>query len=464
MAEISKRTAIARLVSDLIRSDNIIDEAEMIALDEFEDVYGIRQQNLVEAQLITFSQAVSVLRDNLDTISKEKLLRQLCRIAMIDSVCTEQEALLLTAIDYCLDSDYGTGADMLTCESDTIVGTNNKFIVYVESECDEEINEEIQDEKIFQAICSEMRLYGFDFIYIPFIVSELKKKSHQYMRKVLKYMSPNFDDNTVDDIYDRMLTMTTPQFTSDLLFKKMDLKVSNTDPALMINIGSSLVPYCKEIPESKVYTEFLKINITGDAYDAVHHFISVFSKYLTGTFHPSAMLIKNKLKYFGFYKALLDLMVFARSDSNLRINILNKREVIKFTDTNETLRLKPNEAAIYCMILQQTLCDEVNHGLLYDSTGRKKAELNSIYNKVYGTISGSESSKDYNAGIVQVVSHIRKALRELRLLKNVNAFLPVKDEVNGVYTIKAGKDAIKVMEMDGKTTKELILSDFWTKM
>lgn len=464
MAEISKHTSIARIISDLIISDNVIDENEMDILGILEKDYSIHKKDFIAAQLITFSDAIETLRDAMDDAEKDYFLSQLRRIAMADGVCSEQEALLLTAVDYCLDSNHKDYSCMLKCHSSEIIANNRHFIVYIENEEDDDINAEMGDDKTMRAIVDSMRLNSFDFIYIPFIINEFKQKDKSYIYKVLRYMSPNFSDEDVENIYDKIIHTTTATFTNDLLYKKMDIKVSDTEPALLINVGSSLVPYCGEREESKVYTEFLKINIIGNVYDEINHFLETFLSFLSATVTPPVYSSRSKLNYFGLYKGLLDLMVFTESESDLRIDIRNKRDMFRFTDTNEVLRLKPNEAVIYCMIIQQTLCDKVNHGLLYQPNSRKKTQLNNMFRKIYGSMSDYDVDKDYTEGISQAVSHIRKAFKELRLLKNRDYYLPIKDEEKGIYTLKAGCEAIKVYDIKKKCEVPMILSEYWTEM
>lgn len=277
-------------------------------------------------------------------------------------------------------------------------------------------------------------------------------------------MSPAFEDHAIDLICNNIFSLNTVAFTQQLLYKKMGVKVTNTEPALLINIGSSLVPYCGEQTTSKVFTDFLRINITGSIFDEIKAFLESFANLVNVDLIRSIEIRSDKLKYFGFYKALIDLMVFTKSSSDLVVNLNRKHEVIRFKDTNEILRLKPNESALYCLMIQQTLFDNVNHGLLYRPNDRKKAALNDAYRKLYERISGSEMTKDYNNGIPQVVSHIRKAIRDMQYLRNPEDYMPVKDEENGVYRVNIDPKTVMIIDPDTEEVLNILNSVFWKSL
>lgn len=448
MREISKRTAVARIIADLIKADNIIDEKEMRALTKLEDIYHIHQKDLVAAQLITFSDAISVLRERMDQKEKTVLLDYLCKLARIDDVCTLREALILVAVHYCLDEEHSNYSEMLTCESNDIVGDGKNFIVYIESEIDKDINSEIKDDKVYHSMTVDINKMGMDFVYIPYLVREFRKKNPEYVMKVLEYMSPGFSEETRLEIYNKISNFTTTSFTQNLLCKKMGVSVMNTEPALLINIGSSLVPYCGNQSDSKVFTEFLRINITDSIYGEVRHLMDSMNRLVNEKIIASSNIVENRLKYFGFYKAMLDLMIYTKSDSDLLINLDSKKDTIRFVDSNEVLKLKPQESALYILMIEQSIHDEVNKGLLYKPNDRQLTQLNKRYREIYESISGSRMTKDFNSGITQAVSHIRKAIKETLYLKNINTYLPIKDEENGVYRVNVSAEQV-VMKHSG---------------
>ena len=94
-----EKIAIARVFSDMIKADNIIEESEIDMLNKIKREYGIDSQILVRARQIKFSDAVNILV-NLPNADKENLFKALRTMALVDGVCVPYEAMLLLAMSY----------------------------------------------------------------------------------------------------------------------------------------------------------------------------------------------------------------------------------------------------------------------------------------------------------------------------------------------------------------------------
>ena len=94
-----ERIAIARVVSDMIKADNIIEESEIEMLNKFKSIYNIDSHILGEARHVKFSTAVSNL-DSLEDNEKIEIFKSIQSMAIADGVCVPREALLLLALRY----------------------------------------------------------------------------------------------------------------------------------------------------------------------------------------------------------------------------------------------------------------------------------------------------------------------------------------------------------------------------
>ena len=56
-----QRTAMARIISDMIKADNIIEENEIKDMKKFMSDYGITHQEMSEARRIRFSEAINTI-------------------------------------------------------------------------------------------------------------------------------------------------------------------------------------------------------------------------------------------------------------------------------------------------------------------------------------------------------------------------------------------------------------------
>lgn len=56
------RTAIARIISDMIKADNIIEESEIKDMKKLMSEYAITHQEMNDARKIRFSEAVNTIK------------------------------------------------------------------------------------------------------------------------------------------------------------------------------------------------------------------------------------------------------------------------------------------------------------------------------------------------------------------------------------------------------------------
>lgn len=181
----TERASIIRILSDLIKADAIIDTREIEFLDCIKNKYSIKKEDEILGASYTLSDALSVLIDSSDTL-KQELVEDLVNASLSDNFCAREEALLLIAIRMCLAST-GQSAKIIS------MNTSNIFIVptqilYVESEFDNDINWEINES--YREIKNEMRLAGFDFVYIPKIANHYRSITTSELLRITEFLYP----------------------------------------------------------------------------------------------------------------------------------------------------------------------------------------------------------------------------------------------------------------------------------
>ena len=80
-----ERIAIARIVSDMIKADNIIEESEIEMLNKFKSIYNIDSHILSEARHVKFSTAVSNL-EGLEDTEKIEIFKTIKESPIIDPI------------------------------------------------------------------------------------------------------------------------------------------------------------------------------------------------------------------------------------------------------------------------------------------------------------------------------------------------------------------------------------------
>lgn len=308
-----QRIAISRIISDMIKADNIIEETEILDMKRLMVDYSLSHQDMEAARNIKFSDAVPVLRE-LSQNDRKELMKKIYGIAQSDNVCVPREALLLIALRYCLLDDNKKDTEgrplpkpyLVSCATGEAT-LNDQYMVYIESSYDKEINEQL--ERNFRLLVTLSRLSGFNFIYIPKMVSEFQNMRKEYVLDVISYMAPNLDQRFINSVYDRLCKMTTVEFFRNVLYERLQVQTPhNITPSLLINIGTSVVPYCSAAGPVQYYTEFLCIPITTDILTLVEGLLGYYQSRVSVR-QTISYGGSGQFKYFGFYKALFDFLI-----------------------------------------------------------------------------------------------------------------------------------------------------------
>lgn len=364
---VEQKIAIARIVSDMIKADNIIEESEIMDMKKIMMAYGLTQKHMSDARKIKFSEAVYNLRD-LSARERKKFFDCIYNLALSDNICVPKEALLLLALQYCLiKDDIKDEAGhklpqpyLISCPSGES-SMSDQYMVYLESAYDEERNRDLESN--FKVLVSESRLSGFNFIYIPKMVEEFKGMDRQYVLDVISYMAPNLEEQSVKNVYDRLCKITTAEFFHSVLEDKLQIRADhNAPPSILINIGSSVVPYCAAAGSVQYYTEFLCIPINSTTLSLVEEILNFYKSKVS-----LKMVILNdnqgQFKYFGFYKALFDFLaapppvapdlIFLGQDARTsRYSILFRYD----EHTEKKVHLTPVRYELYKTIVHNTYC------------------------------------------------------------------------------------------------------------
>ena len=183
--EREERIAIARIISDLIEADFIVEEDEMESFDKIknEKDFNITMSMLSEAKTKTFAEAVNTLKALRDTNKKKLIKEKLYELSLSDGTCVPLEALQIMAVKYALE---GRGQVFSIPSGSSFI--ENMKVLYIENENNTETDVYIRSH--YRAISNEFRLAGFSFVYIPQIAEDYRLIRGDYLHKVIKYMIP----------------------------------------------------------------------------------------------------------------------------------------------------------------------------------------------------------------------------------------------------------------------------------
>ena len=435
----SQRIALARVVSDLIMADKIIDDAEVV---KFGHLFGKEDNRELfhDAQGLTFAQALKLLtlpEDNIDDSDNirrlnastrkkraEAAAKILLETAESDGFRAPAEALLLLGIDYFLrknNSEY-TKYDIQSFKlTDLFIG--KRFILYTDFS-NNPVSCKI--EEYYDLIVNLLAGIGFQFIYIPKVVEQYKKKGLEMFKAMSMYICPDINDDKVEVVYNKILGMTTKKFIQEYLNGKLGFNVHCPSPALMIMLGRSS-RLGKDFTEKglayETYANFLKIKIgNDDVLNVISNFVCDFNRLVTFNVNYDFNPGKDKLMYHGIHKAFFRLVALAKDTPNrYNININTSLGAIFINDAK--LNLPLGIAAIYALILCHSIFGN-KRGLpmmtAYSNLSKtEKDELQKQYEIICGYMQNrcQEHRAPLYPNMKNRISVIKKALRETVAIK-----------------------------------------------
>ena len=382
----SERASIMRIVTDLIEADGIIDTREIRFLETLRSKYSIKKDDEKLASTYALSKAMSVLSEAPESL-KNDLLGDFVNVAMSDDYCAREEALLILAIRCCLSEDASAQAMVLSFDTSNL-NFEDSHIIYVESEYDADANKQIHDH--FREIRTEIRLAGFDLVYLPQMSEHYKSISAKDLQYMSEFLYPRASEVRLSLITEQLCDLSTARFCKDQLSAKLGVKdMASVPPSFMLKIGSSFV-------NDKPVCNFLVIETADDVLATVRYlldqFTSIYRNYRVNYLKEE----KGRFVFKGFYKQIFDLLVL-RKGIRSRVVIDCARGQIYFPDADVKIeKIHRREKALYALILLETASGGINFSKPASARGleryeKRMAAIQNKYKMIYRMFGGDES-------------------------------------------------------------------------
>lgn len=346
----NERASIMRIVSDMIKADAIIDTREIGFLDSLREKYSIKKDDEVLSSSYTLSQAINILKESSDSV-KQDLLGDITQMAMSDNYCAREEALLLIAVLSCLTPNAGCAADIYSFDISSLY-IDPTQILYVESEFDNDINWDINES--YRAIISEIRLAGFDFVYLPKIAEHYRSISNDDLLRIASFLYPTASENRIQTVSRQLKRLSTSEFCKDQLAVKLGAKeFVSMPPSIMIKVGDSFV-------NDKKIANFLIMELCGNVLSSIRNIIDLFSEYYRTLRLNYLKEEKGRFIFTGFYKQVFDIYMLRKGvKSSVVIDCV--RNMIWFPEADVKLEgLHRREKALYALFLLETASGGIN--------------------------------------------------------------------------------------------------------
>lgn len=420
--------AFVRVISELIKIDNVIDAEEITMLLILEQQYGFDRTYKREAMHLSLADAINQLAQ-LDLQARTQILQSFNDIAGADRVCVTREAIMLLALRYVLEGKQQKKCQVIDCPANMSAPDQSPFVMYVESEYDDERHEQIDSQ--MELIQLMLQQYGLRLFYVEQIVNKLSEMDKNMLMTTLGYLAPELDNMQVEQMYERMQTTDTPTFTTRVMAR--DLQVSalrNISSSLLISMGSS----------------FLCITLEDSVLSHLKDFLQDFGQLVS----PGSIVANthidagdDKLRYFGYYKAFFDFILKAEPKES-HLVIWPFKSEFEFPEAHRTLRLNQQEASLYTLILEYTYKHEGKGLPLCYTPAQKRIET--LYRTIYcNKKCVDESEVIYPENLAPIRAKIERKMRDqLSGLSNLEDYIPHNDNRQGFYRIAAHVHNINV--------------------
>lgn len=439
------KTAIAKILSDLIQSDGIVNQGEIDYLHIVCNELGIGLANLQKSENISLAEAVSILK-SCEKTEKSILMQIIQQIVLSDNNLSPDESLLVTALLLALNIEIAETHDLkasIISVPELNFETRNA-VLYVEPHYDDTVNASIMQN--YDKISEVLGKQGMDFFYFPVVQDSIINKKNTF-RNMLRYMKPALSNDDIGLIEKGFEKMSTESLSKELFINylyKRGLTLERPSFFLKISSSARIVSHdylVVEISDSPIDTIsrfcFLKDNVTKlipktESHKETHR--------LKKLIMPRYEEQKDELQYTGFHKVIIDTILKYRGESAISRLHVSKNGIITLTDMNDMEIKMPSLCrAIYILYLLH------EEGIALNELSDHSEELLHIYSRIssYGDKNKLIEAIRNTVDVVGVTlnSNLSRIKRAIGLTLGNEA---------GLYQIQGDRNAKKRINIDRK--------------
>lgn len=439
------KTALAKVLSDLIQSDGIVNQGEMDCLTHVFKVLNITAASTKKSASLTLSGALSYLK-SLGNVEKMAMLKILQQLSMSDDNLDPNESLLITAILLSIQIDLPETQDIhasLVSIPNLAFDTQNA-VLYVESTYNTEINANIENE--YKEICNLLKTSNRDFFYLPKVLQEMSSKSSTF-NDTLNYLEPTLSDEQLSLINTNIKLMTTADLSKEIFLNYLNINGFNLEkPCFFFKISNKM---------PSRFQNFLILEIDSDPLQTLQQFYQLNNNITQ--LKPNGLTDKEKrslnklnvkasheqkdeVQYTGFHKVIIDtLLKYNGSQGISRIFVAENGNIYLTDRNNIEVKMSAISKALYILFLLHEEGIKLNY--LVDH----KKQLYKIYRRI-STYSEDELLHTAIDNIIDVTGTTMSA----NISRIKKAFQSVLGDDATLYLIQGNRNEKKTINLDRK--------------
>ena len=390
------RSAISRIMSDLIKLDNLITASELDFLDKVYEKFGVTENDRKMGFYMPLGEAVDILSQQSHKYRQE-FFALMQEGSKADGVCSRPEALLLLSFACACGLEDRAKGKVYSFEAKGIP-LHHDQLIYVSRE-DRHDKSFLSDEDNYDDVNNIARLAGFELVYVPRIAKHFDTYGKtEILRKVLSLVRPTLDRGE-DELIRQLRVMTPYKFYTTILERRMKIALSFDGPCWLIKLGDSQVA-------GEEYANFLLLEIDQkDMKRQLKAFMTEFLMMLPDQIISVTPVEEDPdiFRYGGFIKSILDMISLGTEDRwNIVIRLKNCKKfrngdgredraaiTIRRGDEEWPLIVPDRDAAFYVLILCATAEDP--GGILMTKDMDENCRVQKQYGEIYRQMSPRDS-------------------------------------------------------------------------
>ncbi len=358
------KIAVAKVLSDLIQSDGIVNQGEIDFLRQSFDKLKIDGSHLKKSNSITLSNAVSVLRKS-GGKEKKEILKAIQQLSGADGEIDPNEALLVAALTLAIEIPFAAAQGL---RAELVSIPNSSFdlhdaVLYVEPSYNRKINYAITQE--YLAICQQMEFRGKQLFYLPLVMKELNGKRHTF-KQMLRYIEPLLSDEQVHLILHDLKRFDTRTLSKEIFLNQLDSREFQLEgPAFLFKIDNLKSENCQDL---------LLLYIDQSPLDTLERFYRLNDHLFQSS---KGDRVDDELVYTGMHKMIIDtILKFHSSEGLSRFRISDKGRFFLLDRNNAEVKIQTIGRALYILFLRH------EEGIALTELGDYREELFEIYSAI----------------------------------------------------------------------------------
>lgn len=458
-----ERASIMRIVSDMIKADAIIDMQEIEFLNGIRQKYNIKRDDEIIAETLTLAEAFQVLKETQESF-KQDIWGDFRGMVFSDNTCSREEAMYLLAIVACLSDKLSERSEVYSVEVSENVKLDNSQVLYIEGEYYKETNHEIANH--YREIINELRLIGFNFVYIPKIGEHYRSLSSDDLHTLISFLYPSVTEIQMEHVARQLTTLSTSDFCKTEIVGRMKMEgLAHSLPSMMFRIGLSSI-------KGKNYDNFLVLTIDEDTLVVVRRIVDTFVSMFKPRILNPTYEEKQRFVYHGFYKQIIDSFVYKKGiRSSVVVDLVHGDILLPEADT-KIAGLHRREKALYALFLLESSSGGINFNKpsgakSLDKYNHRMAAIQQKYEIIYENFGGERSKApqiELSENRLPMISRIKRQFRQLGDLLNQPDDYLVQRNMFGNYCVTIPPELCMCFDTATASVRQFDESDFWRRL